>query len=74
MQGLTARSFVGSEREVGELTLHPAGKLPCTVQRNYGYWCGNRLTEPVYSKIEALNEHLFSFYLLDDETQIVRSL
>ena len=35
---------------------------------------GNRLTEPVYSKIEALNEHLFSFYLLDDETQIVRSL
>ena len=35
---------------------------------------GNRLTEPVYSKIEALNEHLFSFYLLDGETQIVRSL
>ena len=35
---------------------------------------GNRLTEPVYSKIEALNEHLFSFYLLDGETQIVKSL
>ena len=35
---------------------------------------GNRLTEPVYSKIEALNEHLFSFYLLDGETQLVKSL
>ena len=35
---------------------------------------GNRLTEPIYSKIEALNEHLFSFYLLDGETQIVKSL
>lgn len=35
---------------------------------------GNRLTEPVYSKIEALNEHLFSFYLLDGETQIIKSL
>ena len=35
---------------------------------------GNRLTEPVYSKIEALNEHLFSFYLLDGETQIVKSV
>ena len=35
---------------------------------------GNRLTEPVYSKIEALNEHLFSFYLLDGETQFVKSL
>ena len=35
---------------------------------------GDRLTEPIYSKIEALNEHLFSFYLLDGETQIVKSL
>lgn len=35
---------------------------------------GNRLTEPIYSKIEALNEHLFSFYLLDGETQIIKSL
>lgn len=35
---------------------------------------GNRLTEPVYGKIEALNEHLFSFYLLDGETQIVKSI
>lgn len=35
---------------------------------------GNRLTDPVYSKIEALNEHLFSFYLLDGETQIIKSL
>ena len=35
---------------------------------------GNRLTEPVYSKIEALNEHLFSFYLLDGETKFVKSL
>lgn len=35
---------------------------------------GNRLTEPIYSKIEALNEHLFSFYLLDGETQIVKSI
>lgn len=35
---------------------------------------GNRLTEPVYSKIKALNEHLFSFYLLDGETQFVKSL
>lgn len=35
---------------------------------------GNRLTDPVYSKIEALNEHLFSFYLLDGETQIVKSV
>lgn len=35
---------------------------------------GNRLTDPVYSKIEALNEHLFSFYLLDGETQFVKSL
>ena len=35
---------------------------------------GNRLTEPIYSKIEALNEHLFSFYLLDGETQFVKSL
>ena len=35
---------------------------------------GNRLTEPVYSKIEALNEHLFSFFLLDGETQFVKSL
>lgn len=35
---------------------------------------GNCLTEPVYSKIEALNEHLFSFYLLDGETQLVKSV
>ena len=35
---------------------------------------GNRITEPVYSKIEALNEHLFSFYLLDGETQLVKSV
>ena len=35
---------------------------------------GNRLTDPVYGKIEALNEHLFSFYLLDGETQIIKSL
>lgn len=35
---------------------------------------GNRITEPVYSKIEALNEHLFSFYLLDGETQMVKSV
>lgn len=35
---------------------------------------GNRLTEAVYSKIEALNEHLFSFYLFDGETQLVKSL
>ena len=35
---------------------------------------GNRLTEPVYSRIEALNEHLFSFYLFDGETQFVKSL
>ena len=35
---------------------------------------GNRLTGPVYSRIEALNEHLFSFYLFDGETQFVKSL
>jgi len=35
---------------------------------------GNRLTEPVYSKIEAVNEHLFSFYLFDGETRFVKSL
>lgn len=34
---------------------------------------GNRLTAPEYSKISAINEQLFAFYLLDGETKIVKT-
>lgn len=35
---------------------------------------GNRLTASEYSRIEALNEQLFVFYLQDGETQIVKNV